>query len=394
MEFYDLLIIGAGMSAMAAAKSFRSTDSVSTILMVSNQPDLPSRKPPLSKQLWKGLSVSEIFYNPAKFKIDFWPSVDVTKVDFRKRIAHFGNGKKVNFGSILLATGLKPVELPGSQEKTIYFNTLADFRRLKRRAASGQSVVVVGGGLLSAELASAMRDVGLETTLVIPGQWPLNHYVPKQHGLQIFKRLREAGIEVIRQRRVKAVGEKMELDDGTELSADHFLPSIGQAPSLDFLDLEDDERRQGLSVDRYLRVQGVDGIYACGDIIRMSGYRESFCHEENALLSGAVAGKNLAGDKEPYAPSMFLYSEFFDMRLESIGFGRADELKLSAFEWLASESKGIALMSNQSRIQRITLINQSFRPDSIGKLTEGLIGKPMRQDPSDLMETILKKYVQ
>jgi hypothetical protein len=186
----------------------------------------------------------------------------------------------------------------------------------------------------------------------------------------------------------------MVLDDGSELLADYYLPSIGQVPSLDFLDLDEDERRQGLTVDKYLRVQGVDGIYACGDIIRVSGYRDSFCHEENALLSGSVAGRNLAGAKEAYSPSMFLYSEFLDMRLESIGMGRADELKVAAFEWLDSESKGIALLSNQNRIQRISLINQSFRPESIGKLTEGLIAKPMREDASELMQTILRKYVQ
>jgi pyruvate/2-oxoglutarate dehydrogenase complex dihydrolipoamide dehydrogenase (E3) component len=254
--------------------------------------------------------------------------------------------------------------------------------------------VVAGGGLLSAELASAMHGSGLETTLVIPGQWPLNHYVPKQHGLQILKRLRSAGIELVRQRRVASIGDSMVLDDGSELLADHYLPSIGQVPSLDFLDLDEDERRQGLTVDKYLRVQGVDGIYACGDIIRVSGYRDSFCHEENALLSGSVAGRNLAGAKEAYSPSMFLYSEFLDMRLESIGMGRADELKVAAFEWLDSESKGIALLSNQNRIQRISLINQSFRPESIGKLTEGLIAKPMREDASELMQTILRKYVQ
>jgi len=394
MEFYDLLIVGAGMSAMAAAKSFRSADTVSTILMVSNQPDIPSRKPPLSKQLWKGLPMSDIFYNPAKFKIDFRPGVDIERVDFKKRIAYFANDRKVNFKSILLATGLKPVELPGTSSKAVYFNTLSDFRRLKRQVKSGQSAVVMGGGLLSVELASAMQDVGLKTTLAISGQWPLHQYVPKQLGLQIFKRMKTDGVEVIRQKRVASINESVELDDGTQLSGDHYLPLIGQVPSLDFLDLDEDERRHGLEVDKYLRVQGVDGIYATGDIIRMSGYRESFRHEENAILSGTVAGKNLAGGKDAYSPSMFLYSEFFGLRLESIGMGRADQLKLAAFEWLDSEAKGIALLANQNRLYRITLINQSFKPEGIGNLTSSLIGKPIRIDADELMGTIVRKYVQ
>jgi len=393
MEFYDVLIVGAGMSAMAAAKSFRALDAVSSVLMVSDQKDLPVKKPPLSKQLWHGLALSEVFYNPAKFNIDFRPGVLIESIDFRKKIARFSNGIKVNFASILFATGLAPVKLRGEAENVIYFNTLADFRALRRRISPGQSATVIGGGLLAAELSASLQTVGLNVSLVTPSRWPISRYLPSPLGNIVVSRLEKAGITLVKGRRAAHLEQGVHLDDDTVIESDHIIPVIGQVPSLDFLNLDEEERTRGLSVDHQLRVQGADGIFASGDIIRIQGFRESFRHEENAILSGSIAGKNLAGQSQSYSPSQFLYSEFLDLRLESIGIGRVDQQSIASCEWVESDSNGIALMKNQNRLERVTVLNHTFKPAKIRTLTDQLIGKPIKGEVKDLVDLILKKYL-
>jgi len=51
---YDYLIVGAGMTADAAAKALRSGDAQASIGIVGDEPQPPYERPPLSKALWKG----------------------------------------------------------------------------------------------------------------------------------------------------------------------------------------------------------------------------------------------------------------------------------------------------------------------------------------------------
>jgi len=61
MAHYKYLIIGGGMAADAATRGIREVDSGSVIGMISAEPDPPYSRPPLTKGLWKGQPVEEIW---------------------------------------------------------------------------------------------------------------------------------------------------------------------------------------------------------------------------------------------------------------------------------------------------------------------------------------------
>ena len=224
---------------MAAAKTFRASDSVSSILMISDQGDLPIRKPPLSKQLWLNeLAVSDIFYNPAKFNVTFAPNCTIESLDFSRRQLVISSNEKVRYGQLLLATGLKPRRLEGDYKGMIHFNTLADYRKLKSLVAEGTRVVVIGGGLLAVEMASSLAKNGCSVQYVYPAGWPLDRYIPQSLGERVAELLSDAGVDChpgTRAQEVTSSG-KVLLEGGPSLDADIVLPLIGQTPSLDFLD--------------------------------------------------------------------------------------------------------------------------------------------------------------
>ncbi len=392
MIFHDLVVIGGGMAAMAAVKTFRAEDSVSTIMMISDQPDMPVRKPPLSKQLWKGMAVSECFYNPARFGVEYHPSIRVAEVNFDRHVLTLDSGEKVRYHQLLIATGLQPKRLKGSCPEAVYFNTLADLRRVRQVLSNGRSAVVVGGGLLGVELASSLTANGVNVSLVTSSDSPLMGYLSEPLAARIGARLHTAGIDCISGRRAIYLepGGVVQLSDGKQLHGDVVIPVVGQQPSLDFLPLDPDSTKHGLSVDPRLRVKGLEDVFACGDVVRFGKHAASFRHEENALRSGADAGRSLAGLEVQHKPSSFLYSEFLDMRLESIGVGNAAEMKPIGEDWSDPKSQGICILTEGNLVRRVSLVNYRMDSETAEMFSNRLIGRSAEADQLQIVRTVLK----
>lgn len=391
MQFFDLIIIGGGMAAMAAAKSFRSTDQVSSVCMVSDNTDIPYRKPPLSKQLWTGMALNEIFYNPSKFKVDFKPGERVASLDFDRQKIKLESGETLVYSRLVIATGLRPKVLPGSSDKAIYFNDLRDYRRLRREAQSKNSVLIVGGGLLAMELASAMSTCVSEVKLVIPRSQPLANFISAGMGAYVNKKLEAAGVEVMTGLRATRIqNDGVQFDDGSRIESELYLPVIGQSPSLAFYAHRTGSADDGLKVDRQLRLEGTENVFACGDIIEFQDIPGRFRYEENALRTGAVAGRNAAGASEAVEPSGFSYSEFLDSRLESVGFGAAHEMVVADEHWDSESGKGLTIFTRDGVTERISLLNFSLNSGASDSLFRKVIGRSPPSTVSALTSRILK----
>ena len=391
MIFHDLVIIGGGMAAMAMVKTFRAEDPVSSVLMISDQADLPARKPPLSKQLWKGMKLSEVFYNPAKFNVEYKPRTHVQQVDFDRHVLTLDSGERVRYDRLVIATGLQPRRLAGDDSDVVHFNTLADYRRLKRHVEAGKSVVIIGGGLLGVELASSLIENGSEVRLVMPHKVPLTSYLSNSLAERVGEKLAAAGVEQICNRRAVRIehGGIVHMDDGSTVQADLVISVIGQRPSLDFLPVDKSTREQGLPVDERLRVRGIEDVFACGDVIRFGESASEFRHEENALRSGAALGRSLAGRDIEFLPSSFLYSEFLDLRLESIGIGDASRLKAIGEDWDSERSRGICILTEGDVVRRVSLLNYRMDSDTADMFATRLIGRSSEADHLQMVRTVL-----
>uniref|UniRef100_A0A2D4L0S0 L-amino-acid oxidase n=1 Tax=Micrurus paraensis TaxID=1970185 RepID=A0A2D4L0S0_9SAUR len=142
------LLIGGGTAAFAAARSIRARDPAARVLIVSEDPELPYMRPPLSKELWfsEDADVTEtlrfkqwngkersVFFQPPSFYI---PPRDlmfvenggvavlsgrkVVHMDVRGNTVKLDNGLQIAYDKCLIATGGSPRSLPvlerGGQE--------------------------------------------------------------------------------------------------------------------------------------------------------------------------------------------------------------------------------------------------------------------------------------
>src|ERR1700728_2779520 len=156
-----------------------------------------------------------------------------------------------------------------------------------REATSAHAVpgrlVIVGGGVVGCEMATAWSALCSEVTLVCPGR--LLDRLPDFAGDLVAAGLRDAGVDVrlgVGVTEAKRAGTSAEgspghggpvtlvLDDGTSIEADEVLAATGRSPHTGDVGLEVAGLSPGswLEVDDTMRVPAVEGgwLYAAGDV--------------------------------------------------------------------------------------------------------------------------------
>jgi dihydrolipoamide dehydrogenase len=175
-----------------------------------------------------------------------------------------------------------------------------------REATSAKEVpgrlVVVGGGVVAVEMATAWQALGARVTVLVRGRGLLPRMEPFA-GELVAEALGEAGADVRFGVSVRSViregGEvRVGLDDGGELHCDEILFATGRAPHTDDLGLETVGLGPGdwLPVDDTCRVTAVtDGwLYAVGDV----NHRALLTHQGKyqARIAGAVIAARIKGE--------------------------------------------------------------------------------------------------
>ena len=322
MARYDYLIVGAGMTADAAARGIRQEDSRGSIGIVGGEAHAPYNRPPLSKGLWKGDPVEGIWRKTEETGAELHLGRRIVRVDTERRRATDDEGTVHEYGRLLLATGGRPRRFPDAPGDVIYYRTFDDFRRLRGLADRGADFLVVGGGFIGSEIAAALRMQGREVTLVLRGEGIGEGLYPPELSRWLVDYYREKGVTVVPGRSVERVESRhgrLALG-GDGLAADVVVAGLGIEPAVDLARDMGLEVGDGIVVDEYLCTSR-EGIYAAGDVASFHNpaldRRMRVEHEDNANTMGETAGRNMAGAAEPYHHLPFFYSDLFELGYEA-----------------------------------------------------------------------------
>ncbi|MFC8830096.1 dihydrolipoyl dehydrogenase family protein [Streptomyces sp. NPDC057137] len=169
-----------------------------------------------------------------------------------------------------------------------------------REATSSPSVpdrlVVVGGGVVGVEMATAYRGFGSDVTLLVRGDGLLPRMEPFV-GELVTESLTEAGASVRMGVSVASVERDggtgpvtVVLDNGERIEADEILFATGRAPRTEDIGLDTVGLKAGswLTVDDSCRVEGSNWLYAVGDV----NHRALLTHQGKyqARIAGAAIG--------------------------------------------------------------------------------------------------------
>lgn len=181
---------------------------------------------------------------------------------------------------------------------------LADVRPwTSREATSAQAVpgrlVVVGGGVVATEMATAWRALGSQVTVLVRGKGLLPRMEPFA-GELVAEGLAEAGVDVRTGTSVESVTREngtvvVVTGTGDRIEADEILFATGRVPHTDDIGLDTIGLEPGswLPVDDSLRVSGSEWLYAVGDV----NHRALLTHQGKyqARIAGAAIAARAAG---------------------------------------------------------------------------------------------------
>jgi nitrite reductase (NADH) large subunit len=230
----------------------------------------------------------------------------VTKIDTLRKVIQTNAGQHREYDLAVLATGSQPLVPPleGLLDENgelrpgaFVYRTIGDCLRMRDYCRPGDSVVVVGGGLLGLEAAKVLSDRGLHVTVVHVSPVLMNTQLDGIAGEMLQRRMEHAGVFVRVAKTVEAVyGEEkirgVFLDDGTNLPADMVVLACGIRPRIELAKASGLPINKGIVVNDTLATQ-VAGVYAFGECAEHKGKLYGIVTpvwEQAAVLADVLCG--------------------------------------------------------------------------------------------------------
>ncbi len=388
---YTYLIVGAGMTADAAVRGIRQSDALGTIGLIGAEPDAPYNRPPLSKGLWKGKPLEDIWRGTREFEAELHLGRQVQALDLPNKRVTDDQGTVYTFEKLLLATGATPRRLPFGGDHVIYFRTLRDYQRVRALAEQGGRLAVIGGGFIGSEIAAALAMNQKQVTLITPEESIGGRPFPsdlarfltdfyRQKEVEVLPETSVVGLEerqgrlALKTRGVKTGGER-------ELLVDGVIAGIGVQPNVELARAAGLKVDNGIVVDESLRTTHAD-VFAAGDVANFYnpalGKTIRVEHEDNANTMGQAAGQIMAGASILYHHLPFFYSDLFELGYEAVG--ELDSRAEIVADWTEPYRKGVVYYLGGGRVRGVLLWDVWGQVDAARRL----IAEPGPLRPQDL----------
>src|SRR5580704_16180836 len=344
MSTRPIVIVGGGVAGGNAAATLREEGFAGPVVIISDEPDVPYGRPPLSKTYLRSEEDLEGWYvRPAgwydKHDVDLRTGSSVVAVDPAAHTVILGSGEELGYAKVLIATGgrNRRLGIPGAGLPGIHqLRTVADCDTIRREAAPGRRAVVVGMGFIGCEVAASLTQLGVHVTAVFPGRAPLENVLGSQIGALIGAFHRTHGVEL-------RAGDQVAAFEGTE-RVQAIVPAAGHGVACDLAVTGSSVALEnGVLADEFCRTSAAD-VYAAGDVANqlhpLFG-RVRVEHFNNAEKQGAAAARSMLGSTAPYDYLHSFWSDQYEHKLEYVGHvarwdefvvrGRVDEGRLIGF---------------------------------------------------------------
>jgi 3-phenylpropionate/trans-cinnamate dioxygenase ferredoxin reductase subunit len=342
------VIAGASLAGAKAAEALRAEGFGGPVILIGEEDERPYERPPLSKDYLLGKAGREsIYVHPAQWYAEHDVSLQlgtsVTGIDRGGHEVILGDGSRVGYAKLLLATGSSPRRLtvPGADLDGVhYLRRVGDSDRIKEAFQAASRVAVIGGGWIGLETAAAARAAGADVTILEAAELPLLRVLGPEVA-QVFAQLHadhevdlRFGVHVAEITGSAGRADGVRLADGSHIRADAIIVGVGIMPNTQLAQAAGLEVSNGIRVDSSLRTADPD-IYAAGDVASawhpMFGTHIRVEHWANALHQPQTAARAMLGQDVSYDRLPYFYTDQYDLGMEYSGFvtpGGYDEVVL------------------------------------------------------------------
>ncbi|MFG3338307.1 NAD(P)/FAD-dependent oxidoreductase [Glycomyces sp. NPDC048151] len=335
----SVLVVGASAAGLATAEALRRKGFEGRVTLLGAEPHLPYDRPPLSKQVLSGdWEPERARLRPESMLSDLDIELALGEaavgLDAAKRLVKTERGRDLSADAIVIATGIRPRAFPGSTglAGVHLLRTLEDAALLRAELSASSRLVVVGDGVLGAEIAATatklcLPDRGGSVTLVGPQAAPMEMQLGGDMAKALAALHIEQGVDLRPGVGVDSLVEAdgrvsgVRLETGEVLPADAVVVSIGSVPVTEWLAGSGLRIENGVVCDA--QCLAAEGIWAVGDVARWDhvGLGRSLRLENrtNATEQAGVVAANILGEGVPYAPVPYFWTDQFNVKIQVYG---------------------------------------------------------------------------
>jgi 3-phenylpropionate/trans-cinnamate dioxygenase ferredoxin reductase subunit len=320
-QHVDLLIVGGGVTAARCARTLRRAKWAGSILLVGDEASLPYNRPPLSKEVLRDDAPVELLAaEPGSWyerqAVELRRGVAVTLLG--DHAASLEDGTSLTFDRCLLATGAAPLRPPiRGAEQAMLLRTVEDALLLRTAAVQGARAVVIGGGFIGVEVASALVARGVAVTLLELSPLLWSGVLGQAVGAWAAARLAAAGVGVrlaTAAASISAAG--VTLGDDRLVAADFVVAGVGVTPRVELAVSRGISVDDGILTDAAGRTS-LDGVWAAGDVARVDGLRVEHWHA--AREAGERVARSMLGEPIPAVRAPWVFSEVCGVPIDIVG---------------------------------------------------------------------------
>ena len=369
-----IVVVGASLAGLRAVEALRRLGYDGRLVLVGAEPHRPYDRPPLSKEVLRGAREPDriALAKPEAFDaldLELRLGTRAIALDPRARAVVLEGGERLDFDGLLVATGATPRRLPGAPAIAGLYTlrTLDDCIAIRADLERGPRVAVVGAGFIGAEVAATCRQRGLDVTLIETLPVPMAATLGIEIGEICAAAHRDQGVDLRCGVRVDGLEggdrvERVRLSDGTAVAADVIVVGIGVVPETRWLESSGLALDDGLVCDETLAA--APGIVAAGDVARwpnrLFGETMRVEHWTNAVEQGEAAAERLlaqAGDAKPFATVPFVWSDQYDLKIQSAGFVKSDD-EVHIAHGSLDDRRFVALYGRKGRLVGALALNR------------------------------------
>jgi NADPH-dependent 2,4-dienoyl-CoA reductase/sulfur reductase-like enzyme len=331
-----IVIVGAGTAGVNAAFWLRQYGYKGGIRLLSWESVVPYQRPPLSKSfLTSETAESAIPLKPESFytnnNISISLNTQIVSIDVGRKVVAAKDGEEYAYEKLILATGASARRLTceGSELSGVcYLRSMEDAKNLRRKLVESASVVVLGGGVIGLEVASAAVGIGRRVTVIEAAPRVMARVVTPAAANLVRARLEAEGVGFKLNAKLTSIKgrnghvDQCVLESGEEIQADLIIVGIGAIPELELATEAALEVSNGVVVDDQMRTSDTS-IYAIGDCALARNLffgtmvRLETIH--NAVTQAQIVASSICGTSTPAPTPPRFWSDLKGMTLQGLG---------------------------------------------------------------------------
>ena len=331
----NLLIIGAGQSAIQCISTLKKEGYSGSITLVGEEEHLPYQRPPLSKGfLEDSLNKERLYFKKLEFftenKVQLYLGLSAEKLEIDNQKVYLSDNSVLEFDKLVFATGsrVRYLDFPGSELKSIfYLRDLDDAEAIKKDLETSENLVIIGAGYIGLEAAAIAAKKNKKVTIIEMADRVMNRTVDPQIS-EYYLNLHESyGVKFHFNTSLETINEvsnslEVVCSDGTEVKADSVLIGAGVVPNIELAEEAGINCDNGIIVNEFGQTN-FKNIYACGDCtnhpnkILNKNLRLESVH--NAMEQAKTVASSVMNNPMEYNQVPWFWSDQYDHKLQIVG---------------------------------------------------------------------------